>query len=291
MANNESAIVLGFPRWTPKVAFSAPDGAAVDAEYPPPNLGSLPLAQVWRTPDLAPVNTRVMGVLDKPRAMRLLGLCNHNFSLTARYRLRLYLSTVLTGTPVYDSGWAAVWPPVYPYSTLEWEDDNYWSGGYSKEEIAGYRWTRPLWLPHPYVARSFLMELDDPNNDDGYLQCGLFEVSQGWQASVSINQGAQLGFRFRSPSTEAIGGNKDFERRDKPRVLKGEIGLIDHNEAMAKAFEHQRQMDEDVPFLVVLDPTTLSLRECFLARNVQPGLISLASGSADRIPVSFEEVM
>lgn len=289
MANNESAIVIGFPRWTQKITFDA-DGATAAANYPVSNLGSLPVSHVWRSASAATANTKFAGTFDKERGVRLIGLVGHNLSLTALVRVRLYSDTGLT-TVVYDSGWIDVWPAIYPYGTLEWEDDRWWTGQYTAEEITGYRWTRPFWLDRLYLCRGFRVEFNDTTNSDGYVQCGLCEMAQGWQASASVSLGAQLGFRFRSLSAEAIGGGKDHERRDKPRVLRGEINLMPHDEAMAYAFEQQRQLDEDIPFLVLLDPTTLSIRESFLAKNVQPGLITLATGDADRVPISFEEVL
>ncbi|HZH25758.1 MAG TPA: hypothetical protein VEY95_01130 [Azospirillaceae bacterium] len=62
---------------------------------------------------------------------------------------------------------------------------------------------------------------------------------------------------------------------------------------MARAFEHLCRADLDVPFLVLPNPdaTVHRLRECFLARNADPGLLGHAEFGRDTVPLSFEEVL
>ncbi|MCM8736015.1 hypothetical protein M5E06_17925 [Azospirillum sp. A1-3] len=288
----DSAAVIGFPRWTDRITFAQPAGSTSSATYPVTNLGSLPLAQVWRSASADAADTQFTATLDRARGVRLLALVGHNISLLGKIRVRLYSDTDLTAL-LYDSGWIDAWPVVYTPDQLEWEDDNWWSGQYADLEITGYRWTRPLWLDAQVLARGIKVEVDDTTNSAGYIECGMFEVSQGWQVGINFSYGAQYGFRFRSQSVEAIGGAKYFERRDKPRVFKGQISYLEREEAMAKAFEHQRQMDIDTPFLWMPDPTSTTnlLREVFLARNVDPGLMAYSTFNRDQVPLAFEEVM
>lgn len=290
MANSNKA-VLGFPRWTDKATFTS-DGGAAAAGYGASNLGALPLAQVWRSADATAANTKFLAVLDQRRGVRLLALVGHNCSLAATIRIRLYSDAAATAL-LYDSGTEAVWPVVYPFGTLEWWQDNWWSGKYTAEEIAGYRPTRPFWLDQLYFARAIRVEITDGGNAAGTVECGLFEIAQGTQASVNFSFGAQYGFRFRSQAVEALGGVKYFERRDKPRVFKGEIQYLPRDEAMSAWFELHRQLDLDTPFLWMPNPTSTVnlLRECFLARTVDPGLLAYASPGRDRIPISLEEVL
>lgn len=291
MANTSNG-VIGFPRWTDGATFTQPAGASSSGTYPVTNLGSLPLAQVWRSSSASTTNAQFVATLDKQRGVRLVALVGHNISLVGKIRVRLYSDTGMASL-LYDSGWIDAWPVVYAWDQLEWEDDNWWSGQYTDLETTGYRWTRPLWLDKQYLARAIKVEVSDTTNAAGYIECGMFEVAQGWQVGINFGYGAQYGFRFRSQSVEAIGGAKYFERRDKPRVFKGQISYLDRDEAMAKAFEHQRQMDIDTPFLWMPDPTSTTnlLREVFLARNVDPGLMTYASPSRDTVPLAFEEVM
>jgi hypothetical protein len=284
--------VIGFPRWTDRAVFSA-GGGAFQAGYPVGNLAELPLSRAARTATAAPADARFQAILDKPRAMRLLALVNHNGSLDGQFRIRLYADQTLAEPAVFDSGWLAFWPPVYPSQTLEWEDDQWWSGQYSTEEIAGYRATRPIWLDRLYLAQGLRVEIRDPGNPDGFFQCGLFEIAQGWRVGVNFQIGAEHGFRARSQALEALGGVRYFDRREKPRVFSGSIDYLPRDEALARAFEHQRQSDLDRPFLWLPDPdaTIHLLRQCWLARNAELGLMRYASFDRDSATLKFEEVL
>jgi hypothetical protein len=281
--------IFGWPRWTEETTWG---GGSFNATYPRTNLGTLPLSRVARTSSASLANAQFTGVVPKDRAFRHAAFVGHNMTAAAKYRFRLYSDTALT-TVVYDSGWVDVWPVVYPASEIEWEDDNWWTGKYSTEEMAGYVWTTVIWLDRLYLARGFKAEIDDTGNPDGYVQIGLFEVGAGWLASVNFEYGTEYGFRFRSRVVESDGGVRYFERRAKPRVLRGAISAIDRDEALARGFEIQRQADIDKPFLWVpdADDAVHRLRTAFLARNVDPGLFRYASAGVDAVPIAIEEVL
>jgi len=284
--------VIGFPRWTEKAVFQA-DGGSYAAGYPVTNLGGLPLSKVARSASAAVTDTRFLAVLDKLRPVRLVAMVNHNASLDGRFRLRLYGDRFAAAPAIYDSGQLPFWPSVYPPSSVEWEDDQWWSGQYSTEEIAGYRATRPLLLDRIHLAHAIRLEVMDPTNPDGFFQCGLFEIAQGWRIGVNFAVSAEHGFRARSQSLEALGGVKYFDRREKPRLFTGSIDYLPRDEALARAFEHQRQTDLDQPFLWLPDPdaTVHLLRQCWLARNASLGMMRYASVDRDGVPLIFEEVL
>jgi hypothetical protein len=281
--------IFGWPRWTDKVTLT---GGSWSTDYPRDNLKSLPLARVARTTDDATGSTQVIGTLDKARGVRLFALVRHNLSLAATYRLRLY-SDAARLVQIYDSGTTDVWPAVYPASALEWEDDNWWTGTYTADEIAGQQWVRPIWLEQLYLARAFLLEIDDTTNAAGYVEIGLLEVAQGWQTSINMAYGYQEGWRFRSSASEALGGAKYFDRRDKPRVVRGEIPYLPRDEAMARWFEMLRQQDVVEPMLwfPFPDETIHWLRTVFLARLADPGLMSFAVYDRNTVPIALEEML
>lgn len=284
--------VIGFPRWTDEAVFSD-GGGAYAPSYPVSNLGRLPLSKVARSASAAEADTRFLAVLGKPRPVRLIGLINHNGSLDGHFRLRLYGNATGTGTALYDTGPLRFWPPLYPPGSLEWEDDQFWSGQYSSEEIASYRATRPVLLDRLILAQSIRLEVSDPTNPDGFFQCGLFEIAHGWQVGVNFAIGAEHGFRARSQMLEALGGVKYFDRRDKPRLFNGSIDYLPRDEALSRAFELHRQTDLDQPFLWLPDPESTEhlLRQCWLARNAQLGLMSYVAFDRDAVRLNFEEVL
>ncbi len=284
--------VIGFPRWTSFATFSS--SGSFNASYPVTNLGVLPLSRVARTSTAATANTTFTAIMDKPRPIQLIALINHNATLDATYRVRLWADVAKTQL-LYDSGTGnKFWPQVYDSDLLEWESDQWWSGQYSTEEIAGYRATLPIILPQVYSAYAIQVDVVDTANPDGYFQIGFMEIAQVWQVGVNFQPGAQYGFRARTQTIEALGGVKYFDRRDKPRQFIGSIDFLDRDEAKAKAFEHQRQLDLDLPFLWIPDPSeTLNLlRDCIFARNIDLGLLAYAQPTdSDSVPFKFEEVL
>jgi len=281
--------VIGWPRWTASATFT---GGSWSATYPAANLGTLPLARVARSTNLTASNTKFRATLSAQRGVRCMALVRHNLSITATYRVRVWSDAGAT-VSTWDSGTLPVWAAVYPPDTLEWEADNWWSGTPLADDLAGSTWTLPIWIGSLKLARVIDVDIVDTANTAGYIEIGLFEISQGWQVSTNPDFGASFGHRFRSQEVEALGGTKYFERRDKPRVWRGQISALDRDEALANGFEHLRQADVDTPFLWFPYPgePVHWVRTVFLARNVAPGLLAYSSPGREALPMSFEEVL
>lgn len=281
--------VLGFPRLTRQATFT---GGAWAAGYPVGNLGILPLAQVARSISLDPAATAFTATFDRERLVRMLGLVRHNVSIDGKIRIRVFEDAAKT-VLLHDTGTVDMWPEVYPPSALEWEDDAFWSGRYSSDEIEGYAPTRPFLFDDLYLCRAIEVSVTDPSNPAGYVEIGLFEIATGWQVGSNYDYGAEYGYRFRSEMVEALGGVRYFERRDKPRVFSGTINYLRRDEALARGFEMLRRHDIDEPFLWLPNPEEPLhwLRTCFLARNVNPGLLASTFRGRERFPISLEEVL
>lgn len=281
--------VVGWPRLTSVVTLTS---GSWNATYPRDNMKVLPLARVARSTDATLASTQVIGTFDRDRPVRLFALVRHNLSISAKYRLRLYQDAART-ILLLDTGWVDVWPEVYPSGQLEWEDDQWWTGKYSEDEIAGYTWTRPIWLGQIYLSRAFLLEIDDTTNAAGCVELGLLEIAQGYQVTYNVAYGYQEGWRPRSTAVEALGGGRYFDRRDKPRVARGEIKYLPRDEVMGRWFELVRQQDVDQPFLwfPFPDETIHWLRTCMLARLVDPGLIAYSVYARGDVNFALEEVL
>jgi hypothetical protein len=280
--------IIGTPRWTGRATFT---GGSWHVTYPVSNLKRLPLSYVARSTDALAASTQFVATLSEDSPVRLIALVRHNLTLAATFRVRLYSDAGLTEL-VYDSEVIDVWPVVYPASTIEWEDNNWFTGKYTDEEIAGYVWTRPLWLGAVYIARAIKVEIFDATNPAGYVEVGLCEIAQGWQASVNFAYGLEHGFESRSEGQEALGGEMYFDRRPLKRLARGEIRMLPHDEAMAKGGEFFRRHDKAEPFLWFPFPDTQVhwVRDTYLARNAELPLMALARFGRDRFPFSFREV-
>lgn len=282
-------LVIGFPRWTPDAVLT---GGSFAAAYPAANLNALPLARVARTSDCLLASTQFVATLPKKRPVRLFGLVGHNGSISASFRISLYDDTGLT-TLNYTTGWLPLWPVVYPLPTCEWDAEWCWTGKYTADQIAGYTWTRPVWLDRVYRARAIKVEIDDQSNAAGYFQMGLFEIAQGFQAKVNFGFGAQYGYEFNTAGVKTPAGGEYFDRQGKARVFQGSIENAPRDDAQAIFLEHLRQADLDTPFLVMPLPgeTDHWLRTVYLARYRDPGLYAFASAGRDRVPLSWKEVI
>jgi hypothetical protein len=190
----------------------------------------------------------------------------------------------------YDSDWDDVWPVVYG-DMPEWEDDNWWSGKYSEEDIAKWKIkTRPYLLDRLYLFSVATLEFDSASSID----IGLWEISKGWQFETNFAPGAQFHFRIRSKSVEHWGGGKGFERLNKPRTFRGQIAMASMTEAMEQGFEDVFNNDITEPFIWMPHPSDPQqwLRNSYFARNVDPGAPSYHQApNCATIPLAHEEVL
>lgn len=285
---NTSAI-LGWPSSTEQFTLA---GGHWETTFPRSNLQVMPLSRVARSTSTNPtLDTFVTGTSSNTRRVGLIALARHNLTLDATIRLRLFEDAAMT-LLIYDSGAQEVWPAVYPYDELEWEDDNYWTGKYTDEELQGMTWLWLWWGGFDYMAAGFRLDISDPDNPEGYVQAGYLEIAGQYQVGANFNYGSQYGFRFRTIATEAIGGAKYFDDRNKPRVFKGTFRLT-HNEALAKQFEMRRQRDicEPVIWLPNPDERVHWGRTAMLAQFQDPGAFSYYGVDIDEVPIALEEII
>lgn len=287
MANTKA--VVGFPSWTDDFTFS---GGSYHVKYPVSNLKVLPLSRVARTSDLVGTSTVIKGTCAVPRPVQLFGLCRHSITQQGTYRLRLYSDAAWT-TLVYDSGIQPVWIPPYPSWLRHWFTQNFFIGGYAPHEIAGYPWIRPIYLDQSYVIQSHQLDISDPGNPAGFVKMGRFEIAEAWPVSINFSNGSQYGFRPRTNIKEADGGVEYSRPKAKARVFQGTINYLPEDEALAKGFELQRQMDIHKPFLVMPNPSKPVhwLRNVIFARNADLPLLSYQGAGRHTFPFSWKEII
>ncbi len=258
--------MIGFPN---RIDAATLSGGSWSAGLPLANLQSRVIGKVARTADAALPSTNFDIDLLSSKSIRLFGLVNHNFSLAATYRLRGANISDFS-TTVYDSGatFLNVWPVVYPYTSLEWEDDNWWSGQYTAEQITGYMAALIVILPSGTLARYWRLEINDTTNASGYVQIGRPFIGPAWQPTVNMSYGAALGWETKTEIQEALGGAEYFQARTPFRVQRFGLDWMTQDEAFANAFEIQRRAGIDQELLWIHDPddTVHALRRRFLCR-------------------------
>lgn len=256
--------MLGFPNRTDAAMLS---GGVWTGTLPLANLQSRVIGKVARTLNTALASTTFDIDLGAGKKVQVLCLRNHNLSLAATYRITASpLASFATLT--YDSGWLDVWPVVYPWGTLEWEDDNWWTGKYTIEETQGYTVELDHLMPAMQVARYWRVEISDTSNTDGYVEIGRLFIGPVWQPKINMSYGASVAWETKTGSGEAIGGSEYFQPRTPYRVAKFALNWMDQDEAFSQAFELQRRagIDQEVLFIHDPDDTVHALRRRFLAR-------------------------
>lgn len=259
-----SNMILGFPNRIDEATLS---GGAWAGTLPLGSLQTRVIQQKARSVSAATAATQFAIDLGAQRNIRLIGLIAHNFSLAARYRITASNAADFS-LLVADSGWKDCWPEVYPASTLEWEDDNWWNGKYTQEQLAGVNWNVVHILPANKLARYWKVEIDDTVNLAGYVELGRVFIGAGWQPFRNKSYGATLGVETGTTVDEALGGAEYFDVRTAYRVARFSLEWMSADEGLAQSYELDRRAGIDKEVLYIYDPddSVHALRRQFLGR-------------------------
>lgn len=248
-----------------RIDASTLSGGSWESSLPISNLKNRVLGRVARSTDATLASTIIDIDYTKDVNVRLFGLINHNFSLSAKARIRGASDSGFTSA-VVDTGWVDVWRVVFPYGTLEWEDDNWFDGRYSAEQREGYTATFVSIFTRNYLARYWRIEIDDAGNPDGFVQLGRIFMGPAWQPSVNMIIGASLAWVPNTGVQEAINGAEYFQRHTPHRMAAFELDLLPEAEMFLHAFEIDKTEGIDQEIMWIHDPgdTVHALRRRFL---------------------------
>lgn len=282
--------VIGFDRWTEEFSFA---GGISDATFPVTNLNVLPLTNVWRSSDTTLAATQFYCTNSEYlRPLRMFGICRHNLSNFARYRLKIFQDVART-VLLYDSEWQRVWKPAYNCYRDYFPRPGFWGGFLSPAEKQGITATRIIWLDQAYYGRAVELQIDDQDNDDGFVSIGLFEISEGYQVYYNPAYGARSGSENRNVRVEAEGGVSYNEERRGRKIFQGTIQAMPIEEAKQRFGEFQRRLNTAKPFLWLLDADddVNALRDSGLYENKDTDLMTLSAYSVADVPIDIREVM
>lgn len=281
--------MLGFPNRADQSVLS---GGTWVSTLPLQNLQTRVIGEVARTTDTSLASTQFTIDLGRSMKTQVIALRNHNLSITAQYRVTGSL-TADFAVLAHDSGWKDVWPVIYPYGTLEWEDDNWWTGKYTKEEREGYTTELDHLLPAAKLGRYWRVELSDAGNPAGFVQVGRLFIGPAWQTRINMIYGASLGWETKTEVQEAKGGAEYFAVRTPYRVQKFTLDYMDQDEAFARAFELQRQAGVHQELIFIHDPDDKvhSLRRRFMVRMRTLGAIEYPYNGINSTAFELKELL
>lgn len=258
-------LILGAPN---RIDGATLSGGSWAATLPLNNLKVRTIGKKARSANALAASTQFDVDLGASKNIRLFGAIAHNFSMAATYRLRG--STVANfATTVYDSGAGIpVWPVVFPSGTIDWENDNWWSGQYTAEDVYGVNWNLIVVLPANTLARYWRLEIVDTANAAGYVEIGRVFIGPAWQPTYNCSYGAALEWETPTTAQAALSGAEYFARRTPFRSQQFTLDWLTVDEALSQAYELQKRVGIDGEVLFIFDPadTVHAIRRQFLGR-------------------------
>lgn len=213
------------------------------------NLTTQDVMELARSTDTAEASTWWRVDLGRLTPLSMFAILNHNGSTVARRRHVVTNSPTNAGTPVYDSGWERMRTPTEVWGTrpfgafpFDGIDTAAYPGGLVDLHVA----------PSTVYGRYLFTYLSDTNNAAGYLQAGRFMAGEVWTQSMAF--GAKVRTADPSEPRRTRGGRRLVRRRPRFREVSITFEHMTERDAMATAFEIDRQLGKDGDFLLVYDP-------------------------------------
>ncbi|WP_152045509.1 hypothetical protein [Aureimonas psammosilenae] len=258
-------VLLGFPNRIDEAAISG-------GNWPLPlgNIQNRRLAKIARSASLNPADTVIVMDFGRSRTLRIFALVAHTISLNGRMRITASANADMS-EPTYDSGeidvWGSLTNAIWDLNELEWENDNFWLGGYTEEEIAGFTATSTHIMPTDVSGRYWRIAITD-SNDAGYIDIGRIFAGPAWQPEHNFSWGASLGFETRTAIETALDDAEFFDEREPRRVVRFTLNYLDASEGYGRALELTRRAGISKEVFVVSDPADEGngLRRNFMGR-------------------------
>lgn len=267
-------------------------GGAWLTALPVSNLLSAAISQLARTSNATPASTWFSVNFGRTQGVRAIALANHNLSVAARIRVRASADPTFT-TTTYDSGFASVWSSIYSSADLEWEDDNWWSGVLSAEQLGT---SRPLWvsvLPAIAYGWYWRIDIDDTGNGDGYVEAGRLLMAPAWAPASNMSYGAAYRWEPKADMAESLGGTRYYLPRSNGRLQSFSLDYLTAAEAFTSVLEMQRELGADGELLVVADsddPVAIQTRS-YVARLDAMGDVRILGPAQHSAQITLREVL
>lgn len=178
--------------WPNYVNEATLSGGSWSSELPRDNLQEPIFAEVAESTDLDTASTQFDVTFPRFRTVAMFALAQHNLTVAARMRLRIFRDAAATNE-MWDSGWRDAWPAVYSSSELNWEDSNFWSGKPFEEDREDFTPLAWMFADAPQVCRRVRIEIDNPTNPDGAVRIGRAFVANAWRSEFNASWGIQYG--------------------------------------------------------------------------------------------------
>ena len=217
------------------------------------NLLNLQPAKPWRSTSLTPVNLELD--FTDPQIVNQIYLGFHNGTADGTIRVRGASSqALLTANPGFDSG------PLPMFTQLDaWT----FAWGEGPGDPAGDAFTRNHFFLHLDTPQAFTwwrLDIDDPQNTDGFIEAGRLVLGDAWQSTQNISVPVTLGYVDSSPRRQTSTRRTFINRKPKTRLFSGIINF-------ATEEEFRDNLDEINRLRMGSDDVLLCLRPNLVARR------------------------
>lgn len=234
-------VALCYPNYTDRADCTL-SGGSWATTLPLNNLKNRVIQRRARTTDTQLTSTQFSITLDDPKPVLCLALAGHNLTAQATIKIKVY-DNPLKETLLYESGEELGWAYIFDSNDLEWEYDNFWFGTLTNEQRKDFT---PLFthfflgVDFVPIAKHIIVEINDVDNPDGYVEIGRLFFSDVWQPT----RNASLGLAFKhNTSTEvetSLSDTEYFDVRKVRRSVSFELDRIPNADAFGRMFALQR---------------------------------------------------
>lgn len=226
--------------WQNRIDTATLSGGSWNASLPLNNVKSIVYQKVARTSNLALANTQFAIDFGKARPVGVLALLAHSISESGRFRVNGNDTASFT-SPAYNSGWIDCFPSgTLPPDVLNWEDDNFWFGRLSQDDLANLQSPIVHVLSSEQNLRYWRVEIDDGFNADGYIDIGRVVFARAWRPGLNYSYGADTSYFDNSPSVTTLSGTEYFDERPRGRAFQFTLDALTDTETYNYALEMQR---------------------------------------------------
>lgn len=227
--------------------------------------------------------------LARPRALNLIGLLFHTMSLSARCRVTLNDGN---GQVVNIPTWRDVHPRLFPTSSLDWEQENYWDGRPTGADLDLY--PRNMWISFdaPLIAASVTIEINDQAHPDGAFDIGFIWAASTWSPAFNFERGRELSLEKRDRVEESLSGHQVGEYRRPRRMLRVSWADLQKDEVL-RFTDIGMRSGTTRPVLFIPDFTDDPnlAREAFLATLETPPPARFNFGGRHSTEIVLKEIM
>ncbi|MDR2451003.1 MAG: hypothetical protein LBE85_04360 [Candidatus Accumulibacter sp.] len=249
------------------------------------------LALRARSVDAAPASTVIEIDLRRIRPVRAVAVIDHNLTALAEYRVTAAADGGLDD-PLVLTDWLPVFPVIYPFGSVQWEDEHFWTGRAVEDDVEGYRMDLIHLFGNAQLIRRIRIALRDPGNLAGFVEFGRLFVGDGFAPVYNMSYGNAFNWQPRTDVSEALSGTETFDVRRARRVQTIALDWLTPGDAVA-AMELQRTLGIHGEILYLHDPDDMENRHrrCFLGRLEALSPIEHPYLNTHRWPVRVREIL